>query len=52
MFTNQQINELVVASIQVLDGIEFLDHYPSDHPIGKLRNALCNMVEYVHHDKQ
>jgi hypothetical protein len=52
MFTNRQINELVVASIQVLDGIEFLDQYPEDHPYGKLRDAMRNMVEYVHHDKQ
>ena len=48
MFTNRQINELVVASIQVLDGIEFLDQYPEDHPYGKLREAIANMVEYVH----
>jgi hypothetical protein len=47
MFTNKQINELVTASIQVLDGIEFLDQYPKDHPYGKLRDAMRNMVEHV-----
>jgi len=48
MFTNRQINELVVASIQVLDGIEFLDQYPEDHPYGKLRDAMRNMVDYAY----
>ena len=48
MFTNQQITELVVAAIQVLDGIEFLQLYPSDHPYGKLRDAIHNIVETTH----